>query len=166
MDARVPQEPGRPHASALRDGMGSPVRIPRPPKECSLSDGAKTEHMGLYRTAREDRSGPRRAMRSRSSLIVPMKWGNRPEGPHGGKRGAGKTELQEGKMNGTLCPASVSTKLQRIAELASREPKLALTTLAHYIDIEWMREAYRRTRKDGAVGVGRTIGGGVRGPAR
>jgi len=82
-----------------------------------------------------------------------MKWGNRPEGPHGGKRGAGKTELLEGKMNGTLCPASVSTKLQRIAELASREPKLALTTLAHYIDIEWMREAYRRTRKDGAVGV-------------
>jgi retron-type reverse transcriptase len=33
------------------------------------------------------------------------------------------------------------------------EPKVALTTLAHHIDIEWMREAYRRTRKDGAVGV-------------
>lgn len=56
-------------------------------------------------------------------------------------------------MNGTQCPESVSTKLRRIAELASREPKLTLTTLAHHIDIEWMREAYRRTRKDGAVGV-------------
>lgn len=56
-------------------------------------------------------------------------------------------------MNGTPCPESVSTKLQRIAELASREPKVALTTLAHHIDIDWMREAYRRTRKDGAVGV-------------
>jgi group II intron reverse transcriptase/maturase len=56
-------------------------------------------------------------------------------------------------MSGTQCPESVSTKLRRIAELASREPKLALTTLAHHIDIEWMREAYRRTRKDGAVGV-------------
>lgn len=56
-------------------------------------------------------------------------------------------------MNGTPCPESVSTKLQRIAELASRAPKLALTTLAHHIDVEWMREAYRRTRKDGAVGV-------------
>ena len=56
-------------------------------------------------------------------------------------------------MNGTSCPESVSTKLRRIAELASLEPKLVLTTLAHHIDIEWMREAYRRTRKDGAVGV-------------
>jgi len=30
---------------------------------------------------------------------------------------------------------------------------MAFTTLAHHIDIEWMREAYRRTRKDGAVGI-------------
>ncbi len=30
---------------------------------------------------------------------------------------------------------------------------MVLTTLAHHIDIEWLREAYRRTRKDGAVGV-------------
>ena len=32
-------------------------------------------------------------------------------------------------------------------------PQAALTTLAHYIDIDWLRQAYRRTRKDGAVGV-------------
>src|SRR4029077_9481329 len=31
----------------------------------------------------------------------------------------------------------------------------ALTTLAHYIDIDWLREAYRRTRKNGANGVDR-----------
>ncbi|MEK7730465.1 MAG: group II intron reverse transcriptase/maturase [Planctomycetota bacterium] len=30
---------------------------------------------------------------------------------------------------------------------------MALTTLAHHIDIEWLREAYHRTRQDGAVGV-------------
>ena len=30
---------------------------------------------------------------------------------------------------------------------------MALTTLAHHIDLEWLREAYRRTRKDGATGV-------------
>jgi len=29
----------------------------------------------------------------------------------------------------------------------------ALTTLAHHIDVDWLREAYRRTRKDGATGV-------------
>ena len=30
---------------------------------------------------------------------------------------------------------------------------MAFTNLAHHIDIDWMFEAYRRTRKDGAVGV-------------
>ena len=29
----------------------------------------------------------------------------------------------------------------------------AFTTLAHHIDVDWLREAYRRTRKDGARGV-------------
>jgi RNA-directed DNA polymerase len=48
---------------------------------------------------------------------------------------------------------SVSTKLLRIAELARKAPEVALTTLSHHIDVDWMREAYRRTRKDGALGV-------------
>ena len=48
---------------------------------------------------------------------------------------------------------SVSTKLQRTAELARQMPGKALTNLAHHIDIEWLREAFRRTRKDGAVGM-------------
>ena len=30
---------------------------------------------------------------------------------------------------------------------------MVFTTLAHCIDIELLREVYRRTRKDGAVGV-------------
>jgi group II intron reverse transcriptase/maturase len=30
---------------------------------------------------------------------------------------------------------------------------MAFTTLAHHIDIDWLKEAYRRTRKDGATGV-------------
>ncbi len=34
---------------------------------------------------------------------------------------------------------------------------MALTSLSHHIDVDWLREAYRRTRKDGAPGVdGRT----------
>ena len=56
-------------------------------------------------------------------------------------------------MSGTSCPSSVSTKLQRIAELARRAPQMVFTTLAHHIDVEFLREAYRRTRKNGAVGV-------------
>lgn len=62
-------------------------------------------------------------------------------------------------MPGTPRPASVSTRRQRIAELAREAPGTAFTTLAHHIDLDWLHEAYARTRKDGAVGVdGRTAG--------
>jgi RNA-directed DNA polymerase len=56
-------------------------------------------------------------------------------------------------MAGTSSSITVSTKLERIAKLAKEMPDKALTTLAHVIDLEWLREAYRRTRKDGATGV-------------
>jgi group II intron reverse transcriptase/maturase len=54
---------------------------------------------------------------------------------------------------GTSCPISVSTKQQRIAKLAREAPNMAFTTLAHHMDLEWLQEAFRRTRKDAAVGV-------------
>jgi len=47
----------------------------------------------------------------------------------------------------------VSTKLERVAKQAREAPDLAFRSLAHLIDIDWLREAYRRTRKDGALGV-------------
>lgn len=56
-------------------------------------------------------------------------------------------------MTETSNSESISTKLRRIAELAKQMPEKALFSLNHYIDLEWMREAYRRTRKDGAPGV-------------
>jgi group II intron reverse transcriptase/maturase len=62
-------------------------------------------------------------------------------------------EPPEGKTERTLGLATVSTKQGRIAELARRKPDDALTTLAHHMDIEWLHEAYRRTRKDGALGI-------------
>ena len=48
---------------------------------------------------------------------------------------------------------NLSTKQQRIAELARTKRGVALSTLHHVIDLEWMREAYRLTRKDGAPGI-------------
>jgi group II intron reverse transcriptase/maturase len=51
--------------------------------------------------------------------------------------------------------ANVFTKLERIAKLAKQMPGVALSSLSHHIDIEWLHEAYRRTRKDGATGVDR-----------
>jgi len=56
-------------------------------------------------------------------------------------------------MDGIPSPKTVSTKLQRIAELARQAPQMAFTSLSHHIDIEFLREAYRRTRKGGAAGV-------------
>jgi RNA-directed DNA polymerase len=58
-------------------------------------------------------------------------------------------------MTETSSSTTISTKLERIAQLARKMPQVALTTLAHYIDLDWLREAYRRTRKDGATGVDR-----------
>jgi group II intron reverse transcriptase/maturase len=37
--------------------------------------------------------------------------------------------------------------------VARRQPPLVLTALAHHIDLDLLREAYRRTRKDGATGT-------------
>ena len=48
---------------------------------------------------------------------------------------------------------SVLTKQRRIAELARMHPEVSVTSLAYHIDLEWLYEAYKRTRKDGAVGV-------------
>lgn len=47
----------------------------------------------------------------------------------------------------------VSTKQRRIAELARQSPQMSFTSLAYLMDVPWLREAYRRTRRDGAVGV-------------
>src|SRR5262249_48661501 len=54
---------------------------------------------------------------------------------------------------GTLSPRDVSTSLQRIAELARQKPDRTLMSIHHVIDVDLLREAYRSTRKDGAVGV-------------
>jgi RNA-directed DNA polymerase len=56
-------------------------------------------------------------------------------------------------MEETPSSPTVSTKLERIATMAKTMRGVALTTLAHHIDVDWLREAYRRTRKDGARGV-------------
>jgi group II intron reverse transcriptase/maturase len=62
-------------------------------------------------------------------------------------------EPNEGKMSETLSSGSISTRLDRIAELARKHPERAFASLHHVIDVAWLHEAYRRTRKDAAVGV-------------
>jgi hypothetical protein len=50
-------------------------------------------------------------------------------------------------------PANLLTKWYWIVELARRKLGTVLFSLHHVIDFEWMREAYIRTRKDGATGI-------------
>jgi RNA-directed DNA polymerase len=56
-------------------------------------------------------------------------------------------------MPGASEPDPVSTKQQRIAELARQDPQRGLFSLAHHIDLHWLHQAYLRVRADGATGV-------------
>lgn len=88
------------------------------------------------------------------SLVVPTKSGNASHAdPVEGRGDRNATEPEEGTTLETKGSEEVYTKLDRIAELAREHPDWALSTLAHAIDIEFLREAYARTRKSGAVGV-------------
>ena len=120
-----------------------------------------------------------RGSEGRSAWVVPARETKKRVGKGGGKserpdsteeagepsggtpwREAGRrhTGLLEGKTTGAPKPETmVSTKLQRIAQLAGEARERVLVSLAHHIDVEFLGEAFRRTRKDGAVGVdGRT----------
>jgi len=56
-------------------------------------------------------------------------------------------------MDETSGSTPISTRIERIATLSRQLRDQPLTTLAHHIDLDWLREAHRRTRKDGATGV-------------
>jgi len=50
-------------------------------------------------------------------------------------------------------PDIVSTRQERIATLAKQSPQMGFTSLAYLMDLQWLRHAYHRTRKNGASGV-------------
>lgn len=117
----------------------------------------RTKHRALrYVQAKATKCGPTAAWES-DRLIVVMKSGkSHPDDP-AERRGRRVIELETGDMERTGDAESVTTKCLQIAELAKRHR--SLTTLAHHMDLDWMREAHRRTRKDGAVGIdGQTAG--------
>lgn len=83
------------------------------------------------------------------------KWRTETEGSHGVAKGGTrkKEEPLRGNISVIQSTQTVSTKQRRIAELARQKPSEALTSLHHHIDIEWLVEAWQRTRKDGASGI-------------
>jgi len=59
----------------------------------------------------------------------------------------------EGTMGDTQKSQTISAKLHQIAEQAKEHPERVFISLAHLMDVDFLCEAYRRTRKDGASGV-------------
>ncbi len=56
-------------------------------------------------------------------------------------------------MRDTQKSQIISTNLRRIAEQAKNDPAKVFTSLAHRMDKDFLMEAYRRVRKDGAPGL-------------
>jgi len=75
-----------------------------------------------------------------------------PRNPLLGKAKPGRDELLEEKMRETSSSPIVLQE-QQLAQQAVQYPTMVFTTLAHRMDVEWLREAFARTRKDAAPGI-------------
>jgi hypothetical protein len=76
--------------------------------------------------------------RESERLIVPAKSGNPTRGDPVEGRGRRVAEPLEGNMAGAQEPDPVSTKRQRIAELAKQDPQRVFTSLNHHLDLLWL----------------------------
>ena len=119
---------------------------------CLLRHGS--EQAGTQRYLRVKETKPEeKGDRESECLVLPESQENPTQGdPEEGRRHHIMGSL-EGKMTGTSGPQNITTGLQGVAELSKKAPTMIWTTLAHYIDLDLLKEAYRLTRKSGAAGV-------------
>jgi RNA-directed DNA polymerase len=132
------------------------LRFPSSP---SRKRTTRTRKKPWYRSASDKRSTTRRAVGSLSILIVPFESRETdPREPVSREGGCRAMESLMGNTERAQERESVLTKQQRIAQATRQHPKQGLTSLNHYLDMDWMREAYRRVRKDSAPGYdGQTV---------
>jgi RNA-directed DNA polymerase len=137
--------------------VGHRLTNSRPTLTHSTALGTKRECNPGYRRAKAtERGGMER--RTSEHLVVPPRRGNWSRRDPAEGRGCQVMEPLEGNMAGASKPDLVSTRQQRIAELAKQSPQMGFTSLAYHIDRPWLYEAYLRTRPDGAPGVdGQTV---------
>ena len=81
------------------------------------------------------------------------RWGSDVQATHRREGEVGYNVFLKGTMEDTLRSQTVLTKLQKIAQQARQYPEMVFTTLAHLMDVEFLREAYRRINKKGAPGL-------------
>jgi len=81
------------------------------------------------------------------------RWGTEAQRTHWREGDAGHHAAPDGPTGETLSSPTVTPKLQRIAAQAIHECGRVFTILAHLIDENVLREAYRHTRKASAPGI-------------
>lgn len=137
MSAKVPQQ------------LGIPCRLRHAyvkPRKCAFKNGTAK--------AKETKRGGK-AGRESERLNMTCEAGELTRRTPQRKEGRRFTDFLGGKMADLQRSELISTKQQKIATQARQAPERSFTSLNHYLDIDWLHEAFRRTRKDGAVGIDR-----------
>lgn len=136
-----------------RTGSGNRLTKPRPAGEALSAQRERTTERTSGTVKAKDNEAERDGRPGVGDSRSTREAGTpNPRDPAEG-RGRRVTEPRGGKIAGSPTPGAISTKLSRIAELAREDRRRSFRSLAHHIDLEWLHEAYRRTRKDGATGV-------------
>ena len=142
---RLPEEEG--YRKTKSPGVRGELPSPYEPQ------GTQTQEAGKVLGSERTRSDPRRTAGSLSEAQYRGRWGSEAQATHWREGDAGHTVRLGGQMGDTSRSPTVSTQLQRIAEQAKQYPEMVFTTLAHVMDVDFLREAYQRTRKDSAPGI-------------
>ena len=155
MGSGVPQEPGRPcrlravnrHEGPSVDSKplacGSSARLPTGANERAHRAVPPSEGNEVRRDGRQGVGTPRTTVEAGELTR---------RDPVEGRRRRIADRLR-GTMPDIPRSETISTRQQTIATRAQQAPEMSFTSLNHYIDLAWLYEAYRRTRKDGAPGV-------------
>ena len=69
-----------------------------------------------------------------------VRWGTEAQGTHCREGDAGHNVLLDGTMGDTQRSQTVSSKLQWIAMLAVKHPDRVFTSIAHLIDIDFLKK--------------------------
>jgi RNA-directed DNA polymerase len=143
--SEMPEEQG--YRLTKSPGVGGELPTANEPQ------GTQTEEADKVLGSERKRSDPRRTGGSLSGAQYRGRWGTKAHGTHRREGDAGHTDLLGGQMGDTSRSPTISTQLQWIAEQAKSYPEMVFTTLAHLMDVDFLREAYHRTRKDSAPGI-------------
>jgi len=163
-------------ATGVRESTACSKGAPRNLGDPSASVESERAVLGVHRTAKPlavgDAPGAGRA--NHGATTVPMREETKRSGMGEGKSECPSSTDEAGEpTRGTLSregghrimepreghtatiegSRSVSSKLARVAKLARDHRGEALTSLSHLIDVEFLREAFERTRKGGATGI-------------